>query len=213
MAVVITAAGRSTRMGGRKKELEAVEGIPVIKKAVDTFKLIESIRKIVITFPPGGEHDLKALFGHTYSNLIWVPGGRSRQESVFHALSALTDYNPDYALIHDAARPWVTGELIEAVIQGAMEHGACIPVVSHVNAPKKIDDSGEICEHLNRALVVGAQTPQGFRFPEIYKAHEIARSNRKEYPDDAEAYHHAIGPVHAVPGDPVNRKITFRHDL
>ncbi len=212
-AAVITAAGKSTRMGGAKKELAVIDGTPVLKRAVSAFVGNGAFHTIVITFPPDGESSLRSVCDDVSIDIIWVPGGQTRQESVFNALSALTGLSPEYVLIHDAARPWVSQELITSVLQGTREYGACIPVVPHVDAPKRIDSDGIILNHLERTTEVGAQTPQGFRFTEILEAHRKARAAGREYPDDAEAYHHAIGNVHTVTGDPANRKITFRHDI
>jgi len=199
-------------MGGVRKTLALVDGVPVLKKAVDAFIACGKIDRIVITYRPG-EEDLRAVFGPGDTGLIWVAGGETRQESVYLALLSLEEYAPEYVLIHDAARPWVTTELIASVLEGAIRHGACIPVVAHVNAPKQIDEKGGIIAHLDRGVVVGAQTPQGFRYREIVSAHRAARQRGRVYPDDSEVYHDAIGCVYTVPGDPANRKITYRHDV
>jgi len=213
VAAVITAAGKSTRMGGGKKELLLVDGVPVIEKAVSAFVKSGVVDRIAVTFPPQGEVKLQTVFEKSDIDIIWVPGGDSRQKSVYNALVALADFTPQYVLIHDAARPWIAVDLIIAVLRGTEEYGACIPVVPHVNAPKKIERDGTISEHLDKTAVVGAQTPQGFRYAEILKAHKTACAHSAEYPDDAEAYHRAIGSVRTIPGDPANRKITFGHDL
>ena len=198
-------------MGGKKKELALVDGVPVLVKAVKAFAGCNEINTIIITHPPG-DTVLQAVLEEEL-DIIWIPGGDTRQKSVYNALLALEEHSPEYVLIHDAARPWVTGQLITAVLEGARKHGACIPVVRHVNAPKEVSDTGEITGHLDRAFVVGAQTPQGFRYAEILHAHQAARQGGREYADDAEAYHDAVGKVFTVPGDPDNRKITFRYDL
>ena len=212
IAAVITAAGKSIRMAGVRKALALVDGVPVLKKAVDAFADSGKVGPIVITYPPG-EADLQSVFGGGDSDFIWVAGGETRQESVYNALLALNEHAPEYVLIHDAARPWVSWELIDAVLRGTIQYGACIPVVPHVNAPKQVNDLGEIIAHFDRAVVLGAQTPQGFRFADIFSAHQTAMKNGLDYPDDAEAYHHAVGSVFTVPGDPANRKITFKYDL
>ena len=218
-AGIITAAGKSTRMNGVKKELALIEGVPVLKAVADAFAGSGIFDHVVITYPRqsgdsrGGDSSFRSALDGVDLDVLCVEGGETRQESVYNALVTLLEYSVEYVLIHDAARPWVAQKLIKAVLRGAKEFGACIPVVPHINASKQIGDGGLIVEHLDRSSVVGAQTPQGFRFKDILNAHEEARENGKEYPDDAEAYHHAIGSVHSVPGDPANRKITFRYDL
>ncbi len=213
IAGIITAAGNSTRMNGVKKELALIKNVPVLKIVADTFAESGVFDHVVITYPPCGDSNHRSALEGADLDVLWVAGGKTRQESVYNALLALSDYPVDYVLIHDAARPWVSPALIKAVLHGAKEFGACIPVVPHVNASKQVGDGGKILKHHDRSSVVGAQTPQGFRFSDILSAHQEARKNQKDYPDDAEAYHHAIGCVHTVQGDPANRKITFRYDL
>lgn len=219
IAGVITAAGSSTRMGGMKKELALIDGRPVLKIVSETFYKCGLFDKVVITYPFHPDHPDGCDSGLTSAlkgvdlDLIWVPGGKTRQGSVYNALQALSGLAVDYVLIHDAARPWVTVTIIKSVLDKTIEHGACIPVVPHVNASKRVGSGGEILEHHDRSAVVGAQTPQGFRYADILKAHEEAREVGMDYPDDAEAYHNTVGPVFTVPGDPANRKITFRYDL
>lgn len=206
-------------MGGVKKELALIDGRPVLQIVAETFYKSCVFDKVVITYPPNSIHfdgnnsSFKSALRGVDLDLLWVPGGETRQESVYNALLALHDFSEDYVLIHDAARPWVTEKLIKSVLAAAIKHGACIPVVPHVNASKRIGAGGEILEHHERSRVVGAQTPQGFRYAEILNAHQEARDGGIDYPDDAEAYHHSIGSVYTVPGDPANRKITFGHDL
>jgi 2-C-methyl-D-erythritol 4-phosphate cytidylyltransferase len=206
-------------MGGVKKELAFIEGVPVLKMVADAFSVSGVFDCVVITYPPRSAHSsgedssFRAVLDGVDLDLLWVAGGKTRQESVYNALRALSEHSVEYVLIHDAARPWVTDTLIQAVLRGTKTHGACIPVVPHINASKQVGDGGMILEHHERSTVVGAQTPQGFGFSDILNAHEEARKNGKEYPDDAEAYHHAIGSVYTVPGDPINRKITFEYDL
>ncbi len=212
-AAVITAAGRSTRMKGVKKELAQIDGVPVMKIVVDAFTESGVFDFLAITHPPGEDSKFRSVLDEKNLNILWVPGGETRQESVYNALIVLSEYPVEYVLIHDAARPWVTDTLIKAVLLGSKEFGACIPVVPHINASKQVDKEGNVVEHYGRSSVVGAQTPQGFRFADILAAHREARRCGKEYPDDAEAYHHAVGSVHAIPGDPANRKITYGYDL
>lgn len=145
--------------------------------------------------------------------IIWVAGGATRQQSVYFALEALAELTPGIVLIHDGARPWISPSLINAVLEGTRKFGACIPVVALTDAPKRMSPDNSVAEHIDKAALANAQTPQGFRFAEILKAHNVARASGKDYSDDAEAYHAAIGPVFTVAGDPRNRKITYCWDL
>jgi 2-C-methyl-D-erythritol 4-phosphate cytidylyltransferase/2-C-methyl-D-erythritol 4-phosphate cytidylyltransferase/2-C-methyl-D-erythritol 2,4-cyclodiphosphate synthase len=213
-AVIITAAGLSSRMEqGGKKELRLVDGIPVIRKCYHAFADCSCFDAIVITHPPEGKIAMQTALEEIAENVIWVAGGRSRQESVSNALERLAPIRPQFVLIHDGARPWVRPDLILAVLRGAEAHGACVPVIGVTDAPKQLEPDGSISEHLDKKVLAQAQTPQGFHFAKIREAHRVAREAGNDYSDDAEAYHRAIGSVFTVAGDPANRKITFEIDL
>jgi 2-C-methyl-D-erythritol 4-phosphate cytidylyltransferase len=98
-----------------------------------------------------------------------------------------------------------------------IRHGAAVPLLPLTETPKELDGTGFIKRHLRRVSVGTAQTPQGFAFPGILRAHALAaeRELREswEYTDDAEVWGEFVGPVAVVEGSPRNRKITFPEDL
>lgn len=221
IALLITAAGSSQRMGGEiKKEYRLLDGVPVLLHSLFTFLTAAASDEIVITIPPGDRETVSALLDTHFPNHLGsflekiqlVEGGATRQDSVRLGLTAFTAPH-DIVLIHDGARPWISPEVIRQVIEATMLHGACIPVVPSTNAMKRIASDGTIEAHLPRAFTVGAQTPQAFRHTEIAEAHRHAAEDGIEYIDDSEIYHRYIGPVHTVPGDLANIKITFPSDL
>jgi 2-C-methyl-D-erythritol 4-phosphate cytidylyltransferase len=131
---------------------------------------------------------------------------------------------PDYVLIHDGARPWITGALIKQVMAALVRYKAVIPALTVVETPKELDGSmtgpegpAFIKRHLRRVSIVTAQTPQAFAFSGILSAHEKAAAKEasefREYTDDAEVWGEFIGPVAVIPGEAANRKITFPEDL
>jgi 2-C-methyl-D-erythritol 4-phosphate cytidylyltransferase len=224
-ALLLTAAGSSSRFLAssaqrQKKEYADIAGVPVLLHALEPFLRISTVRNIVITCPAGDEEvvthllqdwPLAPLLENRFPFL--VSGGSSRQASVLAGLEALEGSGAAIVLIHDGARPWITKEVIERVMHGVEEHGAAIPVAPSTSAMKMVDESGKILRHLPRSQTVEAQTPQGFRFPEILTAHRKVFGDGKLYIDDAEVYDKVIGPVFTVDGDPNNRKITYRSDL
>ncbi|GHU22393.1 2-C-methyl-D-erythritol 4-phosphate cytidylyltransferase [Spirochaetia bacterium] len=187
----------------------------VLGAAVHAFMQSNRIQSIVISVPEHGEADaLRALDPSGSMLPQLVTGGSTRQESVFRALSSLSDDPPSYVLIHDGARPWVDSALIGRVLDATMQYNAAIPVIPLSDSPKELDDSGFILQHLTRSRIMLAQTPQGFRFPDILHAHEMAvRDNKNTYTDDAEVWGDYIGPVATVPGSAQNRKITVPEDI
>ena len=230
-AAVICAAGASMRMGGIKKEYQKLKNssLTVLGSAVRAFACVPAIETIVIAVPENDEESArKALppecLAGKKPKVLFVNGGRARRASVFNALSLLLEYNPRYVLIHDGARPWVSSSLIEKIIEAAEKHGAVIPLLPLTDTPKECGSpieaqGGEqqdvfIKTHLKRANTGIAQTPQAFRFPEIFHAHEKAASLvDEEFTDDAEVWGRFCGPVAVIPGSPENRKITFQEDL
>lgn len=231
-AALICAAGASTRMGGVKKEYQILPGafdgdknpLTVLGAAVSAFAALPEISLIVIAIPPGSlseEAEARAALGEALSGggkapVYLVNGGPTRRASVHLALEFLRRYNPAQVLIHDGARPWVSEKLIRSVINAVLRYGAALPLLPLRETPKEIDSSGFVVRHLHRASVAAAQTPQGFRFPDILRAHELAAKKEQqgfEYTDDAEVWGEFIGKVAGVPGERANKKITFPEDL
>jgi 2-C-methyl-D-erythritol 4-phosphate cytidylyltransferase len=216
-------------MGGIKKEYQKLKGssLTVLGSAVCAFADVPAVQTIVIAVPENGEDSArKALPPECLTGkkpeVLFVNGGSTRRASVFNALSFLSAHNPRYVLIHDGARPWVNSSLIEKVIVAVEKHGAVIPLLPLTDTPKECDapiQGGErqdvfIKVHLKRANTGIAQTPQAFKFPEIFHAHEKAASFvNEEFTDDAEVWGRFCGPVAVIPGSPENRKITFQEDL
>jgi len=220
-AAVICAAGSSSRMGGLKKEYQKLkDGITVLGSSVRALAVIPHIKTIVISIPQGSEADARDALPPEYMSaqfpkILFVTGGSTRRESVFNALSCLESYNPDYVLIHDGARPWVSASLIENLIKAVIEYNAVIPLQPLTDTPKECDEQGSFVKnHLKRSSTGIAQTPQAFKFSDIHKAHEKAAiANDEEFTDDAEIWGRFCGQVAVIPGDPSNKKITFLEDL
>jgi 2-C-methyl-D-erythritol 4-phosphate cytidylyltransferase len=244
IAAVITAAGSSRRMGGLKKEYLPLspeqtdpDGKPlsVLGAATLAFAASPRISLVVITVPPlsgdtvsegvpdaepGGQaaRCLPALLlGGGHPQVRFVGGGPTRRASVHKALAFLAGWKPAYVLIHDGARPWVDGDLIERTIDAVLRYNAVIPLLPVTETPKELDGGGFIIRHLIRSRVGTAQTPQAFAYPAILRAHEQAalreEQDGRDYTDDAEVWGEFQGPVAVIPGSPANRKITFPEDL
>ncbi|GMO23795.1 MAG: hypothetical protein Ta2B_03080 [Termitinemataceae bacterium] len=124
---------------------------------------------------------------------------------------------PDYVLIHDGARPWVSTNLINKTIDATLMYEAVIPVMPLLETPKEIDSGGFVARHLKRANIVSAQTPQGFNFSKILSAHEKARdaelSENMEWTDDGEIWGQFVGKCAIIEGEKNNKKITFADDI
>lgn len=220
IGIVICAAGSSTRFGSSvKKEYLPLETGTVLSTSVKKFINALNISALVITVPHNGTEQAKAaLFNDTSitfpENIFFTEGGKTRQESVFNALKTLASIKnpPEYVLIHDGARPFVTEKIITDTINAAILHGAAAPGTTPVDTQKLLDENNFIVEHLQRSRMSAIQTPQGFKLKELLEAHKKAMQDKKEYTDDTEIWGKYCGKVMAVHGDAVNKKITYASD-
>jgi 2-C-methyl-D-erythritol 4-phosphate cytidylyltransferase / 2-C-methyl-D-erythritol 2,4-cyclodiphosphate synthase len=225
-AVVIAAAGTSSRTGTpvRKQYLPLGKGT-VLSEAVKPFLQSLHCAVLLITIPADEDESLAnaALFADKetislmrHTKLLFIHGGKTRQESVkraLEAIAALSEMKIDIVLIHDAARPFVTGKIICDTTAAAVEYGASVPAVVPVDTEKETDGHGMIIRHLQRSILAAVQTPQVFLFPQLLEAHRKASTDGCTYTDDTEIWDKYIGRVFIVSGDIRNRKITFASDI
>ncbi len=234
-SLVLTAAGGSSRMEGTgKKEYLTVSESPkgrvsVLSASLFAFLDTGLFSLAIITIPNGDEQRVRSLLAedariaelttrHQVS-IVLTEGGVSRQDSVKKGLEAISLHasagkqTPSTVLIHDAARPWVTGSIIRDVVTLVLEKGAAVPAIAVVDTQKEVDAAGRVVRHLERSRLAAVQTPQGFRFSELLDAHRKAALDGRTYTDDAEIWGHYAGEVYTCPGDRANKKITFKEDL
>ena len=142
--------------------------------------------------------------------LILEVGGPERQDSVYQGLRRLSDRN-EMVLVHDAARPSPSAELISQVIDGTRLHEACVPVLPVGDTVKEVHDK-QITGTLDRKNLVLAQTPQGFKMALLQSAFESALENGFYGTDESTLVERLGVPVHVVPGEKSNLKITWKED-
>lgn len=230
IAIIITAAGSSTRIGGNtKKEYLPLHNGTVLSNCANAFFKACSknyiITDFIITCPTGQTPEARAgqislcknaLKDFNYADLgdlfRIVPGSTSRQKSVFEGIKAVTN-NPDIVVIHDGARPFVTEDVICRSIDAAIKYGASVPGCTPVDTQKELNQEGFIVRHLQRSMLTAVQTPQCFEYERLLTAHKKAVLDKKEYTDDTEIWGVYCGNVKVVEGDPNNIKITFPKDL
>jgi 2-C-methyl-D-erythritol 4-phosphate cytidylyltransferase len=167
-AVILPAAGRSTRFGATdpksKKIYAEIDGRAVWLRAADPFLNRDDVSQIVIAISP----EDRELFERRYqANVAFlgikvVEGGAERHDSIANAL-AVIDSDVDFIAIHDAARPCVTPDLVDAIFKAAQTHGAAILGVPVADTLKRVDALQIITETVPRSGLYGAQTPQVFR--------------------------------------------------
>lgn len=235
LALLIVAAGSSSRMGGIKKEYLPLNGGTVLSTATRAFFKTLNFSVVAVTFPfkedvtllkLEEEKSKNAIFADSQvkeeqtkgTQFLFVPGGKSRQESVFKALGKLKSHfknsNP-LVFIHDGARPFVSEDIINSTYKAALEFGAGAPGIQPVDTQNEVDENGFIKRHLVRSNLRAVQTPQVFRLNELLLAHEKASLSGKEYTDDTEIWDLFVpgGKVKITEGDIQNKKITYRQDI
>ena len=220
IAIIITAAGSSTRIGsGVKKEYLPYKNGTVLSVCAETFlnafaedPEIE-ITDFIITCPRGGIEECRQALGNVMnSGVHLVEGSDTRQKSVYNGLLAVKG-QPDIVLIHDGARPFVSRNVIIEALEAAIQNGASVPGITPTDTQKEIDENGFVVRHLVRSSLVAVQTPQCFKFKELLEAHGRAAADSREYTDDTEIWGEYCGRVRVTKGDVNNIKITYPSDL
>ena len=215
ITAIIPAAGSGSRYSTVKNKLtENLSGVPVIIRTLQKISAADKINNIIICTSIDLLDEIKKLAEeHNISKAKdIVLGGKTRQESVFLGLKEAEKYNPDYVLIHDGARPLVSGEIIENSINAAVKKGAAIAAVPAKDTIKKVNpDTGEIVKTLNRSELWNVQTPQVFKFRAVLGAHESLKNS--DFTDDAALLEEMKIPVFVVEGSYKNIKITTEEDL
>ncbi len=216
VSVVLPAAGRGIRLESNKpKAFLSLRGIPLFARSAHPFLKLNELQEFVVVQPNNGSRE-KEIFSALPDDtpIRVVDGGDERVESVRNGVDALS-HEAELVLIHDAARPFVTLELIQRVISTAHEHGAAIAARSIPDTVKRVRDR-EIQETVDRSDLYRAQTPQGFRHEWLTDALEnlfSQQSSPSAYTDDASVVSGAGYPVQIVEGAWFNFKITYPEDL
>ena len=214
-AAILVAAGRSTRMGSDKL-WEDLWGRPAWRWSLDVLLADADLASVAIAVPAETVDRFTDALPSDDGRCLVVPGGDSRPDSVIAGLWALTGAghaDDTLVLVHDAARPAVTADLVAAGVDAARSvTGAVVPVVPVTDSLKRV--RGErVVAPVEREEVVAAQTPQAARLGALRAAIEEAHAWGRPITDDAGALAAAGVPVHVVPGDPANRKLTDPADL
>lgn len=213
VAAIIAAGGAGTRLGtSRPKQfLDLGDGRMMLARSVAAFARCALVDEIVVALPPGEAADT-AGDPPPGKPLAYVTGGARRQDSVGNALARVSDA-ADIVVIHDAARPFVSVELIERTVRAAATHGAAIAAIPVTDTVKQAEDADRrvIRATLPRDTIFLAQTPQAFRRDLLVEAMAAARD--VPVTDEAALVERAGVPVHLVEGDPANVKVTTADDL
>ncbi len=216
IAVIVVAAGTGVRAGvagnATPKQYRAIAGKPVLQRTIDAF-LHADVHRIVTVIHPDHRPFYDSMSLSDERLLPPVDGGQQRQASVLAGLQALGPIAPDLVLIHDAARPFVDATVISGVIEALGSHDAALPVTPVTDTIKRSVDHRTVASTEDRSQLFAAQTPQGFRFPQILAAHLRAARLPREFTDDAAIAEWAGMTVALTAGSTRNIKITHPEDF
>lgn len=213
-AALVAAAGSSSRMGGVNKMLEPLDGVPVLARTLMTLQQAPQIGEIVVATR---EEDLMTIsdlcrtYGITKCTKV-IRGGETRAHSV---LLAALEVSSDVKLlaVQDGARPLVTLDVIDRVIDAAKRCGAAAPAVPVKDTVKEVRDGGAVVRTVDRSSLRAVQTPQVFDASLLKAALQDAVENRVPITDDCSAVERLGKVVFLVDGDEENLKITTPVDL
>ncbi|MFG0331105.1 MAG: 2-C-methyl-D-erythritol 4-phosphate cytidylyltransferase [Phycisphaerales bacterium] len=238
ICVIIPAAGRSERFGGRDKLAEDLGGRPVLLRTIELFTKRDEVQSILVAAPPDKLDEFKFKFGDrlAFHGVRVVAGGTiARWETIHNALAEVAD-DITHVAVHDAARPATSSDLLDRVFEAARKFEAVIPVVEIASTVKRLSREAEsateadpiaaailgdagadanparlVVETIERGGLVEAQTPQVFTLELLRRAY--GQSDLSGATDDASLVERLGEPVRAVEGDPRNLKLTTPADL
>jgi len=216
VAVILPAAGSSTRFGGReKKPFLSLDGRAIWMRSAELFLTRPDVIQVVLVVSPDDMEMVRSRFGPTlmFHGIRLVEGGSERTESIANALAVVSG-EADLVAVHDAVRPLCTPALIDAVFARAEECGAALPGIPVTDTLKKVRPDGTIESTVPRDRLYAVQTPQVFRRTLLIDAY----ARRADYPgiitDDAMLVEWAGDiAVSVTQGHPHNLKITTPDDL
>ena len=214
ISAIVLAGGRGKRMNYHKsKHFIEIKGKPVLVYTLEKFIYNKSIDEVILVLPEDEVDYCKKEVLQRYSLKVdrIVIGGKERQDSVFNALEAME--KADIVLIHDGARPFISEKIIEEGIKYANIYGAAAPGVTPKDTIKIKNEDNISVDTPDRNTLVAVQTPQCFKYDEIYQCHRKIKEENAIVTDDTSVVERYGHKVYLYEGDYTNIKITTPEDL
>lgn len=218
VAAIIPAAGAGTRLQGQlnqPKQFAKLSGKPLLTHTLLMFEQCDAIEEIVV---PSREDDISAIWDETVTPYgitkirAVIPGGQTRQESVWKGMQALKTTPPDIVVIHDAARIFIRPEIIREAVSAAEKHGGSVVGIPAVDTVKM--SHGSVIEAtIDRTVLWSAQTPQTFQYDLLDRAFQHALATGFVGTDEAMLVEHLGEQVVLIRGSKQNFKVTDADDL
>lgn len=214
---LILAAGSGSRCGSKyPKQFIMIDNKTLLEYTIDSFENHKAIDEIYLTIPHEYTDKVNNLIVQAgYKKVVRViEGGKTRRDSSYLGISAINE-NDANILVHDGARPFVSGEIITSCINALSVHDAVCTAIDSTDTIFITDDNGIIQDIPAREYVLRAQTPQCFKLKLIRKAHELAKHDKNAFVTDdcglVKLYN--LTDMYTVKGDLNNIKITYPCDL
>ena len=214
ISAIVLAGGRGKRMNYHKsKQFIEIKGKPVLVYTLEKFIYNKSIDEVILVLPEDEVDYCKKEVLQKYSLKVdrIVIGGKERQDSVFNALEAMEKAN--IVLIHDGARPFISEKIIEEGIKYANIYGAAAPGVTPKDTIKIKNEDNISVDTPDRNTLVAVQTPQCFKYDEIYQCHRKIKEENAIVTDETSVVERYGHKVYLYEGDYNNIKITTPEDL
>ena len=212
LTVIIPAGGSGSRIGGTPKQYRQLGGRPILWRTVEAFGRWHSELNFIVAVPADDVSMVTEMLSDAPGSHLIVPGGSTRQASVYAGLREARTSPRALALIHDAVRPFVSKDLLDRLLAAAHDSPAVAPALP-VADTLRVLNNGLLGETVDRSRLVRMQTPQVFELSAILKAHESAHEKGWEGTDDVALYDRFVGQVSFVAGASTNFKITTAQDL
>jgi 2-C-methyl-D-erythritol 4-phosphate cytidylyltransferase len=212
LSAVVVAAGRSQRMGFDKL-LTPLAGQPLLLHTLSRILQTGVPEEIVLVIRPGSEAEMAAVIAplRDQGTIRLVAGGALRQDSARAGLEAI-DASARYVMVHDAARPFITRELIEIVLAGAKATGAAVCGLPCTDTLKAVGEDGLVQRTVDRSTLWDVQTPQIFQVHLLREAYRAVAGMGLTFTDDTAIVEKAGYPVQVVLNPGVNLKVTTPTD-
>lgn len=214
---IVLLAGSSTRFGGNTpKQFIKINGKMIVWYSLHTFLMNKEIDEIILVIKKEHQKEIQELIAKEQASkkVTTIIGGNSRQESTYNALKYLKSFakDDDIVLIHDAARPLISDQIILDNIKCAKEYGAVTTAIPTSDTILFSEDGVTIASVPERKKLYRAQTPQSFKFNIILKAHEQSK-NSNLATDDTQLVNNLGISVKIVHGDNALLKVTSPSDV
>ena len=211
---IVVAGGDGSRLGAdRPKAFIGLGGRPLLAHSIDLLEDHPAVDRIVLVVPAEWEEPATLLADELAAGKVVaaVPGGETRALSVAAGLDVVAD-DAEAILVHDAARPFATAELIDRLLEALATHAGAVPAVAVTDTVKRVE-GGRVAETLERSELRAVQTPQAFRAEALRRAYAAPAAALRDATDCASLVEAAGLEVAVVPGEGGNMKITSPEDL